>query len=43
MCSLGLIILLLPFLVLQAISPNALNLNVFKLERIGGTEGTGEF
>lgn len=40
---LGLIILLLPFLVLQAISPNALNLNVLKLERIGGTEGTGSF
>lgn len=32
---LGLIILLLPFLILNAISPNAANLNVLNLEQIG--------
>lgn len=40
---LGLIILLIPFLVLNTISPNAAKLDVLKLDRIGGTEGTGSF
>jgi hypothetical protein len=38
---LGLIILLIPFLVLNAISPNAANLDVLKLKRIGeNADGT---